>query len=119
LPQAVNNNALPTIDPTEEQVIITFDYSGQLNIGVTILGVLSVTCGVRASSPVADPSPQSRLIDNAVIIASPLNAQPLQAVTQLVGNMISGALYVIQCVVVTSDGQQPSLWIDAACLAPS
>ena len=119
MPQAINNNALPSIDPTEEQVIITFDYSGQLNTGVTILGVLAVTCSVRASSPVADPTPQLRLIDNAVIIASPLNAQPGQAVTQLVGNMIAGVLYILQCVVITSDGQQPSLWIDAPCLAPS
>ena len=118
MPQAVNQSALPAMDPTVEQVIVTFDFSGQLNPGITILGVLDVTCTVSPASLVQDPMPATRLIDNTVIIDSPLNTEPAQAFTQLIGNMVAGVIYVLQGVVLTSDGQQLSLWFNVPCIQP-
>jgi hypothetical protein len=116
---AQTNQLEPAIDSTVEEETVTFDYGLILATGVTITSVVSVTCNVAAGSEGSDPSPASRLINGAQIAASPSTEASLAAVNQLVGDMLGGVTYLLQCVVNTSDGQKLSLWTHLPCVTPA
>jgi hypothetical protein len=115
------NDLQPPIDAGIENVTVTFDFGLILNAGVSITGVVSLTCSVfqSTSDTVTDPTPQARILGASQIQTSPNSRQPNQAVLQLVGTMIGGVYYRLQCVVTTSDGQQLSLWNHVLCQTPN
>lgn len=112
----------PPIDAGVEQLTVTFDFGLiPLAPGVTITRVVSVTCVVSLSAPYLTPdsAAATRLLSPAIIGPSPKTGNASQAVLQLVGNMVGGCRYLLQCVVDTSDGQQPSVWTHLPCVTPS
>lgn len=110
------NNLLPPIDETVEVETATFDFGLILAAGVTLTGTPTVTCAVYSG---VDSDPASRLSGPAIIVTSPNSAAPSAAVSQLVGAMIAGVTYRLQCVCATSDGQNLSLWTHLSCQAPN
>lgn len=108
------NDLTPPIDATVEQETITFDYGRMLAVGVTV-SIVSISCTVVSGS---DVTPSSRLLGVPAVVTSPNSGGASQAVSQLVGTMVAGTVYLLQCVVSTSDGQKPSLWTHLACQAP-
>jgi hypothetical protein len=109
------NPLSPDIDATVEFETVTFDYGLILAAGATITSA-TVTCSVVSGT---DPAPSSR------VVGSPSNTRPLQigaasaAMSQLVGAMVAGVTYRLQCVATTSDGQSLSLWTHLTCQVPS
>lgn len=110
------NELLPPIDSTVEIETVTFDFGLILVAGVTITGVTSLTCEVVSGT---DPNPASRLVGSAAIVASPNSGGANQAVAQLVGTMLGGVTYRLQCVATSSDGQTISLWNHLTCQTPN
>lgn len=106
------NNLQPSIDAVIEIETVTFDFGRLLTPDAIITGIISVTCQISQSlsDTITDPAPQSRAIGAAVITTSPSTGLANQAVSQLVGTMIGGITYELQCVAATSNGQQLSLW---------
>jgi hypothetical protein len=117
---AQTNDLTPPIDAVVEVETVTFDFGPIISAGVTI-SAPAVTCVVYNSSldGVIDPSPASRLIGPAQVTKSPNTGLAGQAIAQLVGTMIGGLTYRLQCVVTTSDGQTLSLWNHLACDTPN
>lgn len=106
-------NDLPTaIDDTVEEVTVTFDFGTFLQSGITITSITSVACSVYQG---ADPSAASRVVGAPQIGASPSTGQNSQAVLVLVGTMIGGTIYTLQCQVMTSDNQAPSVTTRVRC----
>jgi hypothetical protein len=109
------NSLSPDIDATVEFETVTFDYGLILTSGATITSA-TVTCSVVSGT---DATPGQR------VTGSPSNTTSLQtgaanaAVSQLVGGMVAGVTYRLQCVATTSDGQSLSLWTHLTCQAPS
>ena len=118
---AQTNDLQPPIDQTVEQETVTFDYGRILVATANIQSIQSITCTVSQSisDTITDPTPQARILGAAVLAPSPNSGIPNQAVLQLVGSMIGGITYMIQCVVVTSDGQILSLWTHLTCDIPA
>jgi hypothetical protein len=114
-------NLLPNIDSTVEIETVTWDYGLILKTGVTITAVTALTCSVSkpASDTTTDPTPQSRIIGSPQLGPSPNSGGANQAVLCLVGTMIAGVTYLLQCVVTTSDGQTISLWQHLGCTQPT
>lgn len=110
------NQLLPPIDSTVEIETVTFDFGLILVAGVTITGISAVTCEVVSGT---DANPASRLVGGAAIVASPNSGGANQAVAQLVGTMLGGVTYRLQCVVTSSDGQTISLWNHLTCQTPN
>lgn len=110
------NQLLPPIDATVEIETVTFDFGLILVAGVTVTGISSVTCEVVSGT---DSNPASRLVGGAAIVASPNSGGANQAVAQLVGTMLGGVTYRLQCVVTSSDGQTISLWNHITCQTPN
>lgn len=106
----------PPIDAVVEIETVTFDYGLILKSGITITAVSDIAISVVLGS---DSSPTSRLVGSSQIMSSPTSKGAKQAVGQLVGTMIAGATYLIQCVVTTSDGQTLSLYARLACVQPA
>jgi hypothetical protein len=104
----------PAIDPTVEEESITFDFGPALGTGVSITSVDFTSCVVVQG---VDPDAASRIINPPApaLIASPATGAPNAAVVLLVGEMLAGVNYQLQCVVVTSDGQMLSLRADLPC----
>jgi hypothetical protein len=109
------NTLQPPIDAAVEIETATFDYGLMLAPGATIVGTPTITCTVVSG---ADASPGSRLVNSAQIITSPNSGVASQAVAQLVGNMVGGVTYKLQCVASISDGQVLSLWTHLSCVTP-
>ena len=110
------NELLPPIDSSVEIETVTFDFGLILAPGVTITSVVSLTCQVLSGT---DPNPASRLVGGAAIVPSPNTGLANQAVSQLVGTMIGGVTYRLQCVATSSDGQTISLWNHLTCQTPN
>lgn len=110
------NDLTPPIDSSVELLTIAFDYGWILAGGETIASIVSLTCVVYSGT---DPSPSSRLIGSPSIIASPRSGAAAAAVAQQVGSMVAGVEYRLQCVVLTSLGNKPSLWTHFQCVAPN
>lgn len=113
-PLSKTNVLLPAIDMTVEEEFITFDYS-QILCQATVTSVLSFTCTVKYGS---DANPSSRILSTPQIVTSPVTGLVNTAVTVLLGDMVSGVTYLLQCVVQTSDGQKLSLWTTLSCETP-
>jgi hypothetical protein len=109
-------NLYPPIDATIEEETVTFDYGLILAAGVTLTGTPTVTCAVYSGT---DDSPASRLIGPPAFIKSANSGAANAAVAQLVGDMLAGVTYRLQCVCKTSDGQNLSLWTHLSCQAPN
>lgn len=109
------NDLSPPIAASVEKDTVTFDFGPRLAASVTITSVVSVTCSVHAG---VDPTPSARLIGTPQIGASPQTGAASQAVLQQVGTMVGGATYLLQCVVQTSDGNQPSIETHLPCVTP-
>jgi hypothetical protein len=109
------NDLLPPIDSSVEVLTIGFDFGRVLASGESIASIVELTCEVYLG---ADPSPASRLIGTPAIIASQQTKVAAAAVAQQVGSMLAGATYRLQCVVLTTQGNQPSLWTHFACVEP-
>lgn len=105
----------PPIDADVESQYVLFDFGQILATGVTIVGA-TLTCIVSRGT---DSDASTRLIDNPILVSSPSTGAATAAVAQKVGNMVADTVYVIQCVVTTSDDQSLSLWSRLACVAPS
>jgi hypothetical protein len=105
---------MPPIDAGEEETV-GFDFGPILSSGVTITGTPTVTCAAYRGS---DAAASSRFVGSAEIVASSKTGAPSAQVNQLVGTMVGGVTYRLQCVVDTSDGQTLSLWAHLACIAP-
>lgn len=110
------NTLQPPIDDAVEVETVTFDYGLMLASGVTLTGDPTVTCVTYEG---ADPGAASRLIGQAVFIPSPNSGANQTAVAQLVGQMVAGVTYRLQCVCPTTDGQNLSLWTHLSCQAPN
>ena len=113
---AKTNDIGPAIDSVIEECTVTFDFGPWLASGVTIASVDELLCNVYQGT---DVSASSRLLGAPQILASPMTSAPSAAVASLVGNMIGGVTYRIQCVVFTTDGQVLSLWTHLPCLTPN
>jgi hypothetical protein len=114
------NDLTPPIDAVVEKENVVFDYGQMMAAGATITSVVSITCAVYfAPSGITDPSPASRIIGGSSIVASPKTGAASQAVIQLVGTMVGGITYRLQCVVNTSDGQELSIWDHFPCQTPN
>lgn len=118
---AQTNDLQPPIDAVVEVETVTFDYGRILVSSAYVTTIVAVSCTVfqSDSDSVVDPTPQNRLISSAVIAPSPNSGLANQAVAQLVGTMIGGITYLLQCVVQTSDGQTLSLWTHITCDIPT
>jgi hypothetical protein len=109
------NPLSPNIDATVEFETVTFDHGLILAAGAAITSA-TVTCSVVSGT---DPTPSAR------VVGSPSNTTSLQtgaanaAVSQLVGGMVAGVTYRLQCVATTSDRQSLSLWTHLTCQAPT
>lgn len=112
---AQTNNLIPPIDEIVEEETVTFDYGILLAAGVVLTGAPTLTCDVYSGT---DPAPSSRLLGAAAFVASPNSGASNAAVAQLVGTMVAGVTYRLQCVCATSDGQNLSLWNHLSCQAP-
>lgn len=112
---ARTNDLGPPIDSTVEQETVTFDFGPLLAPGVVITSIVSLTCVVYAGR---DPAPSTRLIGASALGPSPKTFANTTAVYQLVGNMVGGVTYRLQCVVKTSDGQTPSGYTHLECKTP-
>lgn len=104
----------PNIDPTVEEETVTFDFGLALNGNVSI-SVDEILCIAIVGT---DASAGSRLIGDPTVVASPTTGGFNQAVLQLVGTMLAGVTYQLQCVVTTSDGQTLSLRVNWTCATP-
>jgi hypothetical protein len=118
MPQA--ENLLTPIDDTVEERTFTFDFGKNLLSGVTLTAVTELTCVVVTG---ADPTPWERILSTPAIVdalPAPLGSGVVDgAVAVLIGTMLGGVTYLLQCVAQTSDGQELSLWQDLPCLTPS
>lgn len=98
-----------------EQETVTFDYGGILKPGITLTGTPTITCEVYSGT---DPTPAARIIGPWRMGDSPNTGAPNAAIYQLVGNMLAGTTYRLQCVCATSDTQNLSLWTHLGCEQP-
>jgi hypothetical protein len=109
-------NALsPDIDATVEFETVTFDYGLILASGATVTAA-TVTCSVVDGT---DPTPSARVVGSSANTTSLETGAPNATVSQLVGGMVAGVTYRLQCVATTSDGQSLSLWTHLTCQAPA
>lgn len=113
---ARTNDLGPAIDSSVEQETATFDFGPILAPGVSIAYVVSLTCVAYLG---VDAAASSRLLGPSATGPSPATFAPSAAVYQLVGNMLAGVTYRLQCVVKTTDGQTPSAWTHLQCVAPN
>jgi hypothetical protein len=108
---AVSPDLTPPID-VGEQRFVAFDFAREVPHGATI-GTPVVTCALVSGS--ADATPAARVIGAAIIAPSPETGAAAQAVNQLIGGMVSGTYYELQCLVNASDGSRPSIIARVRC----
>lgn len=125
---AFTKTLTPPIDSTVEEEKITFDFGPELALpttdingnpvaGVTIQEIISTTCTAVINAAL-DSNPSSRIVGSPLLTTSPSTLQPNCAVIVLVGTMIGTVIYLLQCVVLTTDGQRLSLWGYLPCATP-
>lgn len=115
VPNVAQTNALvPPIQPLVEQEVVEFDYGLTMAEGAKIVSA-EVTCTVYSG---VDEAPATRLIGYLVVAVSTRNGRPAQAVRQMVGDMLDGVVYSLQCVANTDDGQKLALTTTLSCEAP-
>jgi hypothetical protein len=90
----------PPID-ANEKAYVAFDFAPELTSGTTITSA-TVTC---LSVLGVDSTPEARLLDYPAIAPSPSTGVQRQAVRQLIGQMVGGERYRLQCLAQISDGQ--------------
>lgn len=103
----------PPIDADVEFETVGFDYGFVVAEGETIVAVEEVVCVVLVGT---DATPAARLIGSAQIAASRSTGAPAAMVLQLIGGMLTGVTYGLQCVARTSDGQKLSIRCQAQCV---
>jgi hypothetical protein len=81
----------------EETSVVTFDFTSRLNVGATI-STQVVTSEVYSG---VDASPSAMISGSASASGT--------VVTQLITGGVLGVLYLLECVITTSDGQTLSL----------
>lgn len=116
-------NDFPAIDPQVERVTATFNFDPWLGIGVTVTSVVSVTASVAQRSLTQDAAPQA--IISGVPQIGPVPPMfpgvpaglPGRAVLQQIANTQAGVTYLLQCLVLTSDGQELNLATHLPCNA--
>lgn len=113
---ARTNDLTPPIDTTVELLTIGFDFGPVLGVGETIASIASLTCSVYSGT---DASPSSRLIGGSSIVASKATGAASSGIAQQVGSMLAGVTYLLQCVVLTTGGNRPSLWTHLSCVQPT
>jgi hypothetical protein len=106
--------ATTPIDPIEREWI-TFDFGPGVSTGVQIDQIVSFTCKAVVG---VDAAAQSRVIGAPSLVASPTTGAALAAVKQLVGSMVAGVTYQLQCVVAASDKQVLSWRWNLPCAQP-
>ncbi len=118
MPQA--QNSLTPMDAVLEERIITFDFGTNLTEDETLTAVLSLTCVVVSGT---DATPQSRVLSGSAIVdAAPLpygTGKASAAVSVMVGTMVAGVTYLLQCVAQTSLDQHLELWQHLECVEPA
>lgn len=108
-------NLMPPIDSSVEEEFVYWDFVNILTNGAVLTTIESVTCVVFSGT---DPTPSARLIGSPGVVPSPATGAAACAVAQMVGDMIGGVTYRLQCVVNVSDGQVLSLWSRLLCSTP-
>lgn len=106
----------PPIDAVVEYAYVVFDWGAILQNGVTIDSIEEVLCEVFEG---VDDDASMRLIYPPFIFKSPTSCIDSTAVVQMVGNMVGGVVYRLQCIVMMTDGQQLSLWAHLECDTPT
>jgi hypothetical protein len=105
----------PPIVAGVEQEYVTFDFAAGLVAGATISSIGVVTVYSLSGN---DLTPAARILTSPSITVSPSTNVAAQAVFALFGNMVAG-LYLLQCVVHTSDGQTLSAEARWFCVNPT
>lgn len=94
----------PPIDENE-QIYIMFDFAPEMSSG-TIIATATITCiGIFG----VDLNASSRVLGVPALAPSPSSGIANQAVRQMIGDMIGGERYRIQCLARIGDGQIFSL----------
>jgi hypothetical protein len=113
-------NALVPIDAVLEERLISFDFGLELTSGADVTSIISLTCTVVTG---VDPIAQSRILSAPAIVnaaAPPFGTGvAMGAVSVMIGEMVAGVTYLLQCVVMTSDEQHLSVWQHQDCVQPS
>lgn len=113
-------NDFSTIDPAVEKVTLTFNFDPWLAPGVTVSSVVSVTATSAKQSFTLDPNPQAIVSGGPQIGPVPpafpgvLPGVANRAVLQQVANCQPG-VYLLQCLVLTSDNQELNLAAHLPC----
>ena len=111
--------ALTPIDSSVEIETFAFDFGPALAASSeTISSVISVSCTTSISSSITDSAASSRIIGVSSVASSPTTEAANSAVLQQFGTMLANVTYTLQCVVLTSGGQQLSVWRDLPCISP-
>jgi hypothetical protein len=106
----------PPIKPVEKE-FVTFDFASVLGAGVTISSA-TVTCEVAEASEVDDEQAAARILSDPTLAASPRTLAANTAAYVLVGTMLDGVLYLLECVANASDGQILGVSTHLFCRAP-
>lgn len=110
---------LTPIAANTELRTFTFDFSSQMQPQDAIVDVLSITCTVDLdSSEAMDGGSNNRLLGAFRIGTSPTTQIPKQAVLQQVGTCIGNVTYILYCLVLSTNGDNPALWGRLACIIP-
>ena len=89
-----------------------FDFGPVMQPGEVLVNVV-VTSVISPNSPVADPNAAAVTVGPYLIVPSPQNHQPGQAVMQRFGNAyVSDAIYLVTANAITNFGNTPSVWDD-------
>ena len=101
-----------------ENLTLGFDFGPILAPGVTLNSAPDLTCVVYRYSPGTDPSPASRILSTGRLVSSNFNGAASCQVNVLIGQMLGGVIYQLQCFAPTSDGQLLDLWCRLLCISP-
>lgn len=114
-------NDFSVVDPTVEQVTTTFNFDPWLALGETVTAILSITVTNSKFTLSQDPNPQAIIFGAPQIGPVPPQfpgippGTPNRAVLQQVANCQSGVIYLLQCLVMTSNNQKLNLASHLAC----
>lgn len=108
---------LPVIDPTQKATV-TFDFGVMLPTSVTIGFPVVINVTLAQNSPRLDRNPSAIITVAPQIGSSPNNGLASKAVLIQIGNLVPGVTYDLQCTAAASNGDTPSVWTQATCVAP-
>lgn len=114
----------PNIAQLVETKNVLFDFGALLAsdyaAGTIIASIVEINVTVAPGSAAIDPTPQSRLIGMPIIVTSEFNSIANGAVVAWFGTMIGAVTYLLQCVVMLSDGiSQPTIEVKLVCYNPN